>query len=118
MKRAQKKTARGGNPGRRGPGPFGPDHEDNMIIAQPFEAVKMPVYDLMPPETATIWNAKAARLNREAELRTLFWAETNEAWTQEWREELTAEEAELVAAWDEQAALGMGRLCREILARR
>ncbi len=36
-------------------------------------------------------------------MTTLFWAETNENWTQEWRDDLTKEEAALVAQWDHDA---------------
>lgn len=75
---------------------------------------KMPVYS-MPEEPAEKWNAKAARLERQEVLRGLWDTETDEPETLEWRETLTAEEAELVAAWDEQAALGMGRLCKRVL---
>lgn len=85
------------------------------ILAQASEPVKVPVYDLMADETPEQWNAKVARINREEELQRLFWAETDDPETQEWREELTAEEAELVEAWDDQMEIGMARLCREIL---
>lgn len=90
-------------------------NHSKVILAQAFEPVKLPVYDLMADETPERWNAKAARVNREAELQRLFWAETNDLETQEWREDLTAEEAELVAAWDDQAEIGIALLCREIL---
>lgn len=86
-----------------------------IILAQAFEPVKVPVYDLMADEAPERWNAKAARINREAELERLFLAETSDPETQAWREALTAEEAELVAAWDDQVEIGMARLCREIL---
>lgn len=76
---------------------------------------KIPVYDLMADETPERWNAKAARIDREADLERLFWAETDDPETQAWREDLTVEEAELVAAWDDQVEIGMARLCREIL---
>lgn len=90
-------------------------NQSKIILAQAFEPVKVPVYDLMVDETPERWNAKAARVNREAELQRLFWAETKDPETQEWREDLTAEEAELVAAWDDQAEIGIAILCREIL---
>ena len=39
---------------------------------------------------------------RRAELRSLFWSETNELESQTWREDLTAEERREVAQWDQQ----------------
>lgn len=41
--------------------------------------------------------------------------ETNEAETQEWRDNLTEEEAKLVAEWDMQYAKGMAGMCKQIL---
>lgn len=69
----------------------------------------------MADETAESWNAKAKRINREAAL--------HRAWEYEhvgvdglcWREYLTAEEAELVAAWDEQYVVNVRHVGREIL---
>ena len=90
-------------------------NHSEIILAQVSGAVKVPVYDLMANETPERWNAKAVRINREAELERLFWAETDDPETQVWREELTDEEAALVAAWDDQVVIGMARLCREIL---
>ena len=52
------------------------------------------------------------RLN---ELHEMFWSETNEDWTQEWRDELTEEEDALVFEWDEKAMRGLLNLCNEIL---
>ena len=52
---------------------------------------------------------------RFAENESLFWSENNEDWTQEWREELTAEEASLVDKWDDMVAGGMYRLAKRIL---
>ena len=52
---------------------------------------------------------------RERELQSLFWSETNEAWTQEWRECLTPEEAAMVGEWNERVRSGMLRMCRDIL---
>ena len=38
--------------------------------------------------------------NREAALLSLWWSETNEKWTQEWRDGLNGEELALVESWD------------------
>ena len=38
---------------------------------------------------------------RKEELEELFWSETNEEWTQQWRFDLTEEEADLVDAWEQ-----------------
>ena len=53
--------------------------------------------------------------SRREELSSLFWNETNEEWTQEWRDDLTPEEATLVRQWDKRSAEGMASLCRRIL---
>lgn len=43
---------------------------------------------------------------RLKQLKENFWAETNEPWTEEWRDELTPEEAALVETWDDRVATG------------
>ena len=52
---------------------------------------------------------------RIEEMESLFWSETNEDWTQDWREELTDEEDALICEWDEKVRRGMLNLCNEIL---
>ena len=54
---------------------------------------------------------------REAELQQLFWDESNDPETQEWREELTEDEAAMVEQWDLQTARGFSRLATKILER-
>ena len=49
------------------------------------------------------------------ELQELFWSETNESWTQEWRDELTPEEAEIIDKWDNKVADGMYQLASRII---
>ena len=44
-------------------------------------------------------------------------SETNEAWTQEWREELTPEERDFVAREDERYCDGVQAICTAILIR-
>ena len=39
-----------------------------------------------------------------------FWAETNDPASEEWREELTAEEVTLVAEWDARVEAGITRM--------
>lgn len=51
---------------------------------------------------------------RREELASLFWAETNEDWTQEWRDDLTPEEAALVEQWDRDFEMGLARMCNSI----
>ena len=51
---------------------------------------------------------------RQDELSELFWAETNDEDSQEWRNELTAEEAALVAKWDGDFDHALGQLVTEI----
>lgn len=47
---------------------------------------------------------------RIAEMQDNFWAETNDPATEEWRDELTAEEAALVARWDAKVDAGLADL--------
>ena len=51
---------------------------------------------------------------RIEELASLFWSETNEPWTTEWRENLTKEEDGLICEWDEQVSRGFRNLILEI----
>lgn len=53
---------------------------------------------------------------RRAEMDDLFWAETNDQETEKWREDLTAEEAALVAAWDDRVSTAITNLAKDILA--
>lgn len=50
---------------------------------------------------------------REEELLSLWWGETNENWTQEWRDKLTPEEQELVEGWDGRFINGIARMIRD-----
>ena len=52
---------------------------------------------------------------RYEQLSWLWGEETSDPDTQEWRDELTAEEAELVASWDKSFNLGVKSLCQQIL---
>lgn len=54
---------------------------------------------------------------RIEELSPLFWAETNDPESEEWRDELTAEETALVEQWDRQVETGVYSLCKAILGR-
>jgi len=53
---------------------------------------------------------------RMIELADNWNAETNDPETQEWRDDLTPEEAEIIADWDNGYADGMHQLCQEIMA--
>ena len=53
--------------------------------------------------------------NREATLLSLWWSETNEKWTQEWRDGLNGEELALVESWDRRFSSGVYQLCLDIL---
>ena len=53
--------------------------------------------------------------NREAALLSLWWSETNEKWTQEWRDGLNGEELALVESWDRRYSSGAYQLCLDIL---
>ena len=52
--------------------------------------------------------------DRIDELRDLFWSETSENWTQEWRDDLSAAESELVSQWDRDCDRGIYNLCKAI----
>ena len=51
---------------------------------------------------------------RETELYELWLSETNEEWTQEWRNELTSAEKKLVENWDNNSIEGLINLCKEV----
>lgn len=51
------------------------------------------------------------RLN---EMESLFWAESIDPETEEWRNDLNAEEAALVADWDDQVNQGISQLIEDI----
>jgi len=52
---------------------------------------------------------------RKAELLTLWWDETNEDWTQEWRDDLDREELALVDQWDRQYSSSVYQMCLAIV---
>ena len=52
---------------------------------------------------------------REAALLSLWWSETEEDCTQEWRDELRGEELALVESWDRRYSSGVYQLCLDIL---
>lgn len=52
---------------------------------------------------------------REDELRELFNSETNEDWTQEWRDSLNGQEQRLVDKWDTAYAKGVKNICEKII---
>lgn len=52
---------------------------------------------------------------REEELQSCFWNETNEPETEEWRENLTADEAAMVEQWDAQCLSGYQKLAQACL---
>ncbi len=52
---------------------------------------------------------------REDELLDLWFEETNEAWTQEWRDTLNEAEAMLVDCWDRQYCQAVDQLLGKIL---
>lgn len=54
---------------------------------------------------------------RREDLYRLWCNETNEAETQEWREDLSLEELDLVAQWDMGHAQGVHTLCSRLLIR-
>lgn len=53
---------------------------------------------------------------RIEELESLFWSETNDEWTQEWRDELSPAELALVDKWDCRCANGIAKLFEAIAA--
>ena len=51
---------------------------------------------------------------REKYLDWAFWFETNDPETQEWRDDLTADEAALVEHWDEAVSRGICAMCKKL----
>ncbi len=56
-------------------------------------------------------------MERKMELQDLWGNETNEDWTQEWRDDLSEEELALVDQWDKQYDSGICRMRLDILQR-
>lgn len=52
---------------------------------------------------------------RYEQLRWCWGEESEDPDTQEWRDELTSEEAKLVSSWDRSFNLGVKSLCQQIL---
>ncbi|MCL1810414.1 MAG: hypothetical protein FWG42_11725 [Clostridiales bacterium] len=52
---------------------------------------------------------------RLEEISSYFNDETNDEETQEWRDDLTSEECELITEWDDNYAKGVYRLCKAII---
>lgn len=50
---------------------------------------------------------------RIEELLSLWWEETNEEWTQDWRDELTADEQAIVEGWDYGFANGIAQMIED-----
>ncbi len=57
----------------------------------------------------------AISTEREQHLRDSFFAETNDPETQEWREDLTAEETAMVETWDEKFDTGISKMASDSL---
>ncbi|BAK99180.1 hypothetical protein OBV_19820 [Oscillibacter valericigenes Sjm18-20] len=53
---------------------------------------------------------------RMKELADNWNAETNDPETEEWRDDLMTDEAEIIADWDNDYAVGMHQLCQKIIA--
>lgn len=53
-------------------------------------------------------------VKRLSEMHEDFWAETNDPESEEWREDLTPAEKEVVAAWDGSFIEGYAKLIRDI----
>lgn len=101
MKSAQKKTAQGGSPERSA---FRNQSEINLEII--ITQVSLPVKcEFRQP------------LDRIEDLWDNFCAETNDQESEEWRNELTDNEARMVADWDNGYQTGVLRLCEAILER-
>jgi len=54
--------------------------------------------------------------DRIKELEDCFWSETNDEWTQEWRDDLTPAETALVDEWDRGYDSGINKLITAIVA--
>lgn len=92
-----------------------PDWEDGELEIVPAEELG----DREVIETFRCADKQEAveKLERYEELQRYFWDETNDPETQEWREDLTADEAAMVDRWDAQTAKGFSQIAQEILDR-
>jgi hypothetical protein len=52
---------------------------------------------------------------RIEELEDCFWNESNDEYTQEWRDDLNAEEEQIVSEWDQNYNSAFTSMCKEIL---
>ena len=52
---------------------------------------------------------------RLQQMKDNFWAETNDPASEEWREDLTAEEVALVAEWEDRVEAGITRMAADTL---
>lgn len=73
-------------------------------------------YSKASPEKVTGHDSGYITPEREAELSENFWEETNDPETEEWRDELTADEKKLVEQWDDEFEKGYEKAWRNISA--
>lgn len=52
---------------------------------------------------------------RLRELEDLYWNETEDPETWDWRDDLTTEEDELIKAWEKKTETGFLKICKDIL---
>ena len=102
MKNAQKKTAQGCNPERSMFRAICPETNLEIIITQEPQPVK---------------GEFRCESDRISDLWENFCAETNDPESEEWRNDLTDEEARMVSDWDNRYNNGVLRLCEAILER-
>lgn len=97
-------------------------YSENYAMTQPKKGfdqewaaanAKAAIIDKMAEDFA--WQPNVVSPDRETELQNLFWAESNDPETQEWRENLTPAEAALVDKWDNNYVVASGRIAKKIL---
>lgn len=71
--------------------------------------------DVLQTFRCATFREAAEKLQRYEDLQRNFWDETNDPETQQWREDLTADEAAMVAQWDTHVSQGMKKLVSDSL---
>lgn len=89
-----------------------PDWEDSDLEIVPAE--KLQGREVIETFHCTDEQEALEKLERYEELQRYFWDESNDPETQEWREDLTADEAAMVEQWDTQTAKGFSQLAQDI----
>lgn len=89
------------------------DPLDDKLTVVPAEDLQG--RDVLQTFRCATFDEATKKLQRYEELQRYFWDETIDPETQEWRGDLTADEATMVEQWDAQTAQGMAKLASDTL---